>query len=142
MSKNLELLQTFYNRVWVDGALEEAGQFFDPAAEASGLMPDLAVGALEFHEFVAALLEMLDVKSVDFQKAVEQDDWLSVMATFEANVLANGQPITGSGMLMVRFENGKIAEAFNCIDFLGFFEKLGLVPENALALCMTGQRLT
>lgn len=141
MSDKLKLLQDFYNRVWVEGAIDEAGRFFDVNAEASGLMPDLAVGAQEFHEFVASLLELLDCTSVTFQKAVEQDDWLAVMATFDAIVLATGQKITGSGMLMVRIENDKIVEAFNCIDFLGLFEKIGLVPENSLALCMTGQRL-
>ena len=141
MSAKLELLQDFYNRVWVNGAVDEAEGFFDSSAEASGLMPDLAVGGAEFHEFVAALLEQLKVNRVTMEKAVEDGDWISVMATFEANVLMTGQTIEGSGMLMARIVDGKIAEAFNCLDFLGLFEKLGLVPENALALCLTGQRL-
>ena len=141
MSGNLELLQAFYDRVWVGGAIEQTGGFFDPDAEASGLMPDLAVGGAEFSEFVAALLEQLDVTRVSFEKAVEQGEWIAIMASFDATVLMTGQQITGSGMLMARVVDGKIAEAFNCIDFLGLFEKLGLVPENALALCMTGQRL-
>lgn len=142
MSTKLEILQAFYDRVWVNGAIEEAGRYFDISAEASGLMPDLAVGAEEFHEFVAALLEILDCKRITFEKSVEQGDWLAVMASFDATVRTTGQEITGSGMLMARIENGKIVEAFNCIDFLGLFEKIGLVPENALALCMTGQRLS
>ncbi|PRY26503.1 SnoaL-like polyketide cyclase [Aliiruegeria haliotis] len=142
MSPQLKLLQDFYNRVWVDGDMAAAGEFFMPEAEATGLLSDLAVGAEEFHEFVAALLEMLDVHSVNFQKAVEQDDWISAMASFDATVLTTGQSISGSGMVMVRIRDGKIVEAYNCFDFLSFLEKLGLVPEHALALCMTGQRLT
>ena len=105
-------------------------------------MPDLAVDAVEFHEFVAALLEMLDVREVNFAKGVEQDDWIAVMASFDATVLATGQPISGSGMLMARIVDDRIVEAFNCIDFLGLFEKLGLVPEDALALGMAGHRFS
>ncbi|MFD0979920.1 ester cyclase [Tropicimonas aquimaris] len=138
MGSKTDLLQGFYDRVWVDGAIDEAGRFFDTSAEASGLMPDLAVGAVEFHEFVAALLEFLDVQRVTFEKTVEQGEWLAVMASFEANVLANGQTITGSGMLMARIVDDRIVEAFNCIDFLGLFEQLGLVPPDALALGMAG----
>ncbi|WP_116131737.1 ester cyclase [Tropicimonas sp. IMCC34043] len=138
---NLELLKSFYDRVWIGGAIEEAGDYFDTSAAASGLMPDLAIGPQEFYEFVAPMLEMLEVQSVTFEHAVEQGDWISVMASFEAMVRATGQTITGSGMLMARIEGNKIAEAFNCIDFLGFFERLGLVPPDALALCLTGQRL-
>ena len=142
MSEKLDLLQSFYDRVWVAGAVEEAETFFDGTAEASGLMPDLAIGAQEFHEFVGALLEQLVVNRVTMEKAVEEGDWISVMATYSATVQMTGHEITGSGMLMARICDGKIVEAFNCLDFLGLFEKLGLVPENALALCMTGQRLS
>ncbi len=141
MSDKLALIQSFYDRVWVQGAVEEAPNFFDTTAEASGLMPDFAIGGPEFHEFVGALLEQLVVTRVTLEKAVEDEDWISVMATFDATVQMTGQSISGGGMLMARIVDGKIVEAFNFIDFLGLFEKMGLVPENALALCMTGQRL-
>ncbi|SDK33565.1 SnoaL-like polyketide cyclase [Aliiruegeria lutimaris] len=142
MTGKMELIQAFYDRVWVAGAVEEAEAFFDASAEASGLMPDLEIGGEEFHEFVAALLEQLKVTRVTLEKTVEEGEWISVMATFDATVLMTGQTISGSGMLVARIVDGRIVEAFNCLDFLGLFEKLGLVPENALALCMTGQRLS
>ncbi|MFV0360401.1 ester cyclase [Tropicimonas sp.] len=141
MSDKLDLLQKFYDRVWVSGAVEEASGFFGISTEASGLLPDLAVGAREFHEFVAALLEMVELSQIKIEKAVEQGDWLAVVATYDATVRATRQRITGNGMVMVQIENGRFVEAYNCIDFLGLFEKVGLVPENALALCMAGQRL-
>ncbi|WP_068115109.1 ester cyclase [Tropicimonas marinistellae] len=140
MGCKVDLLQRFYDRVWVEGAIEEAGDFFNTEAEASGLMPELALSAQEFHDFVAALLEMLNVTSVKLEKTVEQGEWLSVMGSFEATLLATGQPIRGGGMLMARIVDGRIVEAFNCMDFLGLFEKLGLVPEHALALGMAGHR--
>ena len=141
MTSKLDLLQGFYDRVWVEGVVDDAEGFFNPEAEASGLMPDLAVGGEEFRWFVAALLEQLNVTRVTLEKGVEQGEWISVMTTFDADVLATGQQISGSGMLMARIVDDRIVEAFNCIDFLSLLEKLGLVPENALALCMTGQRL-
>ncbi len=141
MLTNRELIQAFYDRIWVAGALDEAQEFFDFEAEASGLMPDLAIGAAEFHEFVEALLSQLKVRRVTLEKTVEQGEWITVMASFEAIVLATGQPISGGGMLMTRIVDGKIREAYNCMDFMGFFEKLGLLPEHSLELCMTGQRL-
>ncbi len=135
-------VQEFYNRVWVDGAVGEIGHFLDLDAGANGLIPDLAINTAEFPEFVAMLKEMLDVRRVTFEKTVECGEWIAVMATFEATVLATGLTIGGSGMLMARIVDSKIVEAYNCFDFLGLFEKIGLLPENTLALCMTGQRLS
>ncbi|MDV7141782.1 ester cyclase [Tropicimonas sp. TH_r6] len=141
MSEKRDLIQAFYDKIWVAGEFEAAETFFDLDAEASGLMPELAIGAAEFHEFVAALLNQLDVRRVSLEKTVEKGDWISVMASFEAMVLATGQTISGSGVLMARIVDGKIEEAYNCMDFMSFFEKLGLLPEHSLELCLTGQRL-
>ena len=142
MLAKAQFVQEFYDRVWVAGAVGEIGNFLDLKVEANGLMPDLAINTGEFLEFAAMLMEMLDVRRVTLEKAVESGEWIAIMATFEATVLSTEQVIGGSGMLMARIVDSKIVEAYNCFDFLGLFEKIGLLPENTLALCMTGQRLS
>jgi hypothetical protein len=140
MSCKVELLQQFYDRIWVAGAVEEIDRFFKREAEASGLMHELELTAVEFHDFVAALQEIMEVSQVTLEKTIEQGEWISAMGTFEATLRASGRAITGSGMLVARIVDDRIVEAFNCIDFLSLFEKAGLVPENALALGMAGHR--
>ncbi|SFB74973.1 ester cyclase [Tropicimonas isoalkanivorans] len=142
MSCKVKLLQQFYDRIWVAGAVGEIDRFFNTQVEASGLMHELELTAVEFHDFAVALQEIMEVSQVTLEKTIEQGEWVSAMGTFEATLRASGRTITGSGMLMARIVDDRIVEAFNCVDFLSLFEKSGLLPENALALGMAGHRFT
>lgn len=141
MSDKLDLIQSFYDRVWIEGAPEAAIDFFDTDATASGLVPDLAIGGPDFHAYIAALLGMIDIHRISLVQPVEQGEWISVLVRIEATALTTGKAIEGSAMLLARIRGGKIVEAYNCLDFMGLFERLGLLPENSAALCMAGQRL-
>ncbi len=68
MPGKLEIVQEVYDRVRVAGAVEEAGRCVDTNAEASGLMPDLAVHPNEFPEFLAALQQMLNMRRITIAK--------------------------------------------------------------------------
>ena len=46
-----------------------------------------------------------------------------------------------TGQVMSRLVDGRVAEAYNHFDFISFFEMLGLLPEDTMTLCMTGQRI-
>lgn len=141
MTNKAKLLQDFYDRVWISGTIDEAATFFDLDAEAAGLIPGMAINALEFNDFAAALLKHFKVERVTMEKTIENGDWIAVMVKFDGFVRATHDPATGRGMFMSRIVDSKIVEAYNYFDFLSFFETIGLVPENAVALCMAGQRL-
>ncbi|RYH10282.1 nuclear transport factor 2 family protein [Tropicimonas sp. IMCC6043] len=141
MSDKLDLIQSFYDRVWVEGSPEAADAFFDPEVTANGLVADLAFGGPDFHAFVDALLALIEVRRVTLVQPVEQGEWISVLVHFEASVLASGREVDGSAMLLARIRNNRFLEAYNCLDTIGMFEKMGLLPENSAALCMAGHRL-
>jgi len=42
-------------------------------------------------------------------------------------VAATGRPVSVHGMTMARIADGRIAEGWNCYDFLGLFQQLGMV---------------
>jgi steroid delta-isomerase-like uncharacterized protein len=42
---------------------------------------------------------------------------------------ATGKPVEFWGMSICRVQNGQIIEAWNCFDFLTFYQQLGIVPQ-------------
>ncbi len=72
---------------------------------------------------------------------VEDADWISMRIHITARRLGNSKQIEGYDSLMVRFEGDRIAEYIGHMDYITFFEQLGLVPAGALHACLSGQRL-
>ena len=137
----LEFLKNWYDRVWVKADLEAIDQFFAPRAGAEGIMPDGAVGAEDFRALVPALRALVRDLSITIDRWQDGDDWLWAQITVQALPAQGAAPIRANGQVMMRFANGLIAEAYNTFDFLTFFEQVGLLPQDAFALLLSGEKL-
>ncbi len=135
---HLELLKQWYDRVWVQQDLDAIGRFFAPDFEAQGVM-DFGVGPEDFHALGAAVLAQVEINEVRFDREVELGDWVWATFTVLAVTLADQKPVQTTGQIMARMSDGKIVEAYNQIDFLTFFEQLGYLPPDSLALCLSGE---
>lgn len=139
---NLELLQDWYNRVWVEADLDAIDTYFAPRAGADGIMPDGQVGVEDFKALVPALLALIRDLSIDIERSHEVGDWLWTQIVVKASTAHGIDPIHARGQVMVRIEDGKIAEAYNCFDFITFFEQAGLLPQDAFMLLLSGEKLS
>ena len=137
----LELLQDWYRRVWVEADLSAIDDYFAPSAGANGFMPDGQVGVEDFRALVPALLVLVRDLEIDIERSLEIDDWLWTQIVVRATTAHGVERIEARGQVMVKVANGKITEAYNCFDFITFFEQAGLLPQDAFMLLLSGERL-
>lgn len=134
----LELLQQWYDRVWVKQDLDAIDELFTPDTEAQGVM-DFGVGPDDFRVLAEALLAQLEIEEIRFDRTVELGDWIWATFTTHAVSLANRAPVHSTGQIMARVKDDRIVEAYNQVDFLTCFEQLGYLPQDTLALCLSGE---
>ncbi len=142
MATKMELLANWYRDVWEHGDPGAIDKYFHANAQASGIVPDLMIDTGEFRELVTVILTMVSNISVDFLHVVEQDDWLCALLRINGEPVGSADRLSVHSQVMIRVEDGYIAEAYNSFDFLSFFEHLGQLPPNALPLLMSGTHLS
>ncbi|SIO26428.1 SnoaL-like domain-containing protein [Rhodovulum sp. ES.010] len=134
-------LEDWYRRVYIDGDVDAVGELFTKESRAAGLMADMQVGAEDIAAFAMALVHLVDTPRLHIVKAVEDGDWLAALIECEAVRPSDGKPLRVTGQLMARYEGDKIVEAYNSFEFIGFFAQLGLLPEDSVAIGMSGQKI-
>ena len=46
-----------------------------------------------------------------------------------------------TGSVLVRMKGGQLAEAYNHWDFMGLYQQLGLLPDDAFERCLSGDQV-
>lgn len=141
MGRKSEILARWHRQVWEQGDVEAIDTMFRADTRANGILPGLQMGPEEFKALVTMVLELIEPPKVTFRKTMEQDDWLAAFLSIKARAVAKARPIHVTGMIFARFEGDYMVETYNNFDFIGFFEQLGLLPENTIALGLSGQRI-
>ncbi|WP_299356116.1 nuclear transport factor 2 family protein [uncultured Shimia sp.] len=136
-----QLLEDWYQRVWINGDLDAIDELFTPVTQAAGVIPEMQMGPDEFRELVPMFLNVVENPTVSLDMVMEDGDWASALYSVHVTVAATGKPLMGTGQLFARFDGDKMVETYNSFDFMSFFEQIGLLPEQSLALCLTGQRI-
>lgn len=134
-----QMYEAFYDQVWVKGNLDAVDMFLSPEVESEGLMTDIKANALDVKEMVRAARELMVQIECVVEEAVDADPWYWGLITIKGRCAKTMKPLDITGQVMSRMENGKLAEVHNTFDFIGFFEKLGALPENAAGLLMSGE---
>ncbi|THD73524.1 nuclear transport factor 2 family protein [Thalassobius vesicularis] len=138
---NTDIMREWFSRVWEQGDVSAIDELFVPDTQARGIVPDMEMGGEEFKFLVATMQEIITPPKVRIDKLVEQDDWIAGLMTMQAESLIERKPVQVSAMVFCRFRDGRIVEAYNNFDFVGFFEQIGMLPENTIALCLSGQSI-
>lgn len=133
-----ELLETWFRQVWLEGDLAAVDRMFPARTEASGMM-EFSVRAEDFKALVPAFLAFVEEPAVRLEHVVESGGWVAALISAQGTAAGSGRPIAVSGQLMARIENGTFAEVYNHFDLLGFFEQIGALPDNAVALALSGE---
>ncbi|GAA6207530.1 hypothetical protein NBRC116601_08230 [Cognatishimia sp. WU-CL00825] len=139
MSQKQDLLTEWFEEVWNKQNLDAIDRFFEPDTEANGILPDMAMGSGDYRDFVPLMLELVEDIDIQIKLMTENGPWLQALYHVKARASHNGAPIDVMGQVCVRFEGSLMVETYNCFDFFGLFEQLGQLPEQSLALCLTGQ---
>mgnify|MGYP000326955710 CR=1 FL=1 len=136
-----ELFERWCDEVWRKGNLDAIDEFLVPSTVTAGVVPHMQMGPKEFRELVTVVLHHVrDVEPVILH-SVENGDWMAAMMRFDTSRADNGAPVEVPGQVFLRFEGDKMVEAYNLLDYLAFFEQLGLMPPDTLTICLTGHKL-
>ncbi|WP_167600404.1 nuclear transport factor 2 family protein [Celeribacter sp. HF31] len=138
----LEILTAWYEKVWVEGDLDAVAEFFDVEALANGLLPDFAAQVEDLQSLVPAVLHVIRNVTFSIEDSMEMDDRAWVRMTLHAKKASDMSPIHIPGQVMIRLRNGKIIEAHNSYDFVSYFEQMGNLPKDSLALMLAGETLS
>lgn len=134
-------LRDWFRRVWVEGDLAAIPEFFQPGAQAEGLMPGTATAAGDFAALVPALRQHLLHPEITLLRHFACGDRLWALVEIRAQSASDLAPIRFDGQVMLRYEGGRIAEACHHFDLVALFEALGLLPRDTIALCLAGERI-
>jgi steroid delta-isomerase-like uncharacterized protein len=135
--QNKALVKRWFEEVWNQGREATIDELFDTSSIAHGLGETDAIvrGPDAFKPFVRNLRSSFPDLHIRVDDLVAEDDRVAVRVSLEGTHHGNGLGIapTGrrvrvSGILIVRFANGRIAEGWNCWDKLGLMQQLEAVP--------------
>jgi hypothetical protein len=141
MSTSLEVIETWFYRVWTKEDTAAIEELFIPDGQARGLGANVLVGPEGFKQFHSTLCSLLSDFVITVDKSIESEDWISAVCTLRAKSRKLGAPVTMTGSVMVRIADGKLAEAYNHWDFLGLFSQLGLLPGETFEKAMSGDKV-
>ena len=141
MPYKLKTLQGYYDEVWTKGNLEAIPKFFAPNARTRGIMGDMPFDADDLADLIFMIREQLGPINITLPITVDQDDWLSALVEVKSHAVASGDPVHVFGQMIARFDGEKMSEVYSGVDSLLLFEQLGCLPENAMAVMLSGTRL-
>lgn len=141
MPHKVATLQGWYDEVWTNGNLDAIPKFLAPNARTRGIMGDMPFAAEDMADLVTMIREQLGPIEVTLPVTIQQDDWLSALVEVKSHALFSGDPVHIFGQVIARFDQEKMLEIYSGVDSLLLFEQLGLLPENAMAVMLTGTRL-
>ncbi|MEL6807964.1 MAG: nuclear transport factor 2 family protein [Pseudomonadota bacterium] len=141
MPHKRKTLETYFQEVWVKGNLDALDSLFAPGARTRGIMGDTEFDAEELKELVGMVRPLLGPITFAVPKVMEQDDWLSALVEIKSHSVENDTPVHVFNQVMARFDGERMVEIYSNLDGLTFFEQLGLLPDNAMAVMLGGTRL-
>ncbi|MEJ2001914.1 MAG: ester cyclase [Maritimibacter sp.] len=137
---NALILAQWFRDVWIEGDLDAIDRMFPAETEAQGMM-SFSLTAQDFKELVPAYTELVDDFSIEVINLIEHGPWVAALIAVKGTHSYTGTAISFSGQLMAKIENGLFVEVYNNFDFITFFEQIGALPPDTIALALSGEPL-
>jgi len=121
----------WFDKVWNNASADAIDGLMTQDAILHGLdLPEGKSGAAAFRDYFENFLTQFSDPSIDVEHVLREGDMEAALTHVHAIDQLTGNPVSFSGLCMIRVEDGKIAEAWNHYDFLGLYQQLGqkLVP--------------
>jgi steroid delta-isomerase-like uncharacterized protein len=134
---NKQLLQRWFREVWNEGREETVDEILAPDAIAHGLgetEPDVQ-GPEGFKVFLRTIRAAFPDVRIDVDDVLAEGDKIAARVTLQGThtgealgLPASGRRVTVAGIVLARFHDGQVAEAWNLWDQLGLLRQVGGVP--------------
>ena len=137
-----EFLETWFQRFWCDEDMSAVDDMMKVDIGIRGLTGEPRIGADGFRAFAEAMLKLVSFDRISIDHFMEAGDWAQILATFHAVSRADGARLTFTAQILGKIEDDKITDAYNHPDFIALYQQLGLMPEDTMERCLSGQKLT
>jgi predicted ester cyclase len=152
MSEKIDVVETWFKRVWAEEDETAIDEMFVPNGTARGLGTYVngkadefkdheLIGPDSFKEFHTALLNLVGDVKIEITKSMEQGDWLALLCVFKAKKRGTDEKVQTTGTVFIKVADGKLIEAYNHFDFMSLFGQLGQMPANAFGDCLCGKTM-
>jgi len=138
MSEKLDVVETWFRRVWAEEDESAIDEMLVPETKARGLDAEPRDGPEGFKQFHRNFLNKLSNFDIQIMQFMEDGDWVSILITLNAKTRDTGQDVSITGSIFVKIVDGKLVEGYNHLDFIGLLEQLDYLPQNTLMDGLTG----
>ncbi|HEY1870479.1 MAG TPA: ester cyclase [Chitinophagaceae bacterium] len=114
----------WFDEVWHKGNEKAIDELMHETAITHGLDPDNATGTKVFKSFYHSFRSEFPSIHVELEPLVKTDD-TEVSHCTVTGKSAKGHEVSFTGIVVVKFKNGKIVEAWNAFDFLKMYQQTG-----------------
>jgi predicted ester cyclase len=128
------VVRAWFKEVWDDGDEDAIDRLMAPYGVAYGLPGGPIQGPTAFKPLLRMFREALGDLSIQVVRTVTEGDTVAahchVTARHVGSALGGAptqQPIDVWGMALVRVEDGRIVEGWNCFDMLTMYQQIGWV---------------
>lgn len=140
-SRNLDIAKQWFNTLWEQADIEAIKDLSRSDIIIQGQITALSGSRHDYGDMVMALNGLLDNITFEYESPVEAGDAVAAKLLVSAQSATTLQDVHFSGHFIARIKEGKVAEVSASMDHMTMFEQLGQLPEDALAICLTGERL-
>jgi len=133
------IVKRWFKEVWDEGREESIDALMAPYGVAYGLPGGPIQGPTAFKSVLRTFRDALGDLSIEVVRTVTEGDTVAshchVTGRHSGAALggeATGQPVDFWGVSMLRVEDGKIVEGWNCFDMLCMYQQIGWVANPPL----------
>lgn len=141
MKSKIEIVNSWFQDVWVQGDLALVEQLYAPAPAAECLHPEAVRDATELMELATLMRQLVHNKHIRVMKHLEDGEWISLFLEMEGADAATGHPVHMHWQSLMRINNDQIVEHYASVNFMAFFEQLGQLPPDCFELMLAGTAL-
>ena len=138
MLSKAEIIQRWYEEIWVNANWDKVDEIYRPAPECESLIPGGLIDTLEAREMVTVFNNLITDQKIRITHCIEEGDWVSALVEMYGRKAGTDKPVTMRWLTMVRLEGEVIVESYPAVDFLSLFEQLGQLPPDSFELLLSG----
>ena len=138
---HVDLLHRWYEEIWNKGNYAVIEEMLDPEICFSGPVRSLVQYRDDYAEVIQAFKALIPDMYVEITHALEQDDMASCRVSVRRKQNSRHFDVNITGQLTVRVKDGRFVEFLSDFNYFQMYAQLGQLPEDAMAICLTGEKL-
>jgi hypothetical protein len=142
-SQPLVLFKRILDELWIANDTTAVGRYFHPDAEITGIVPNEVLNREDYKDLAQQLFELSRLQSYRVLETVADPAGPAVyLIEMDIRNLATEQIAVQSGLILLDLKEGLLHRVHIQVDLMKYFQDLGLLPDEAALLCLSGIKLS